>query len=424
MLRLSFLRAERKALEQFKPANLDHQVIREFESGKPDLVFTPLMERDFREFCFSQIVSRGRLAATVAFVLVLLITGLEIVSGFNATGGISLLSRWPEMAAVAILTVSVGIIVLATYLPSLKPHYEWVAAAGITLAGLGGIYVAQVASLNGASYVLASVVLINLYACRFLGFRYRVGAAIGSLLVVAHFAFGLDMGVPLRELVFMTGILAAATLIGTISSYNWELTLRMTFMEQHTLNELAQRDGLTGLYNRRIFDDYILRIWRQARREKVTVEVIFIDIDHFKVYNDLYGHQAGDDCLRRVAARMASAAKRPFDFSARYGGEEFVLVLYGPPPDYARSLPEQLRQDVMDLAIRHEGSGVASTISVSVGVAITDPSSGRSLAGAIQAADEALYEAKQRGRNRVVFKDASESEVETGNFRVGTRSIG
>jgi diguanylate cyclase (GGDEF)-like protein len=189
------------------------------------------------------------------------------------------------------------------------------------------------------------------------------------------------------------------------------------------LNELAQRDGLTGLYNRRIFDDYIQRVWRQARRDQVAVQIIFIDIDHFKIYNDLYGHQAGDDCLRRVARTISLAAKRPFDFSARYGGEEFVLVLYGPPQDYARALPEQLRQEIMELAIQHEGSKVATTISVSVGVAIAEPSSGRSLTGAIQAADEALYQAKQGGRNRVIFKDASESEVETGNFRAAYSQI-
>jgi diguanylate cyclase (GGDEF)-like protein len=271
--------------------------------------------------------------------------------------------------------------------------------------------------------VLASIVLIILYACRFLGFRFLVGAALASFLLVAYFGTGIWFGVAMSELLYMSSILAAATVVGTVASYNWEKMLRMTFAEQKTLNELAQRDGLTRLYNRRIFDDYIERVWRQARREKVSVELIFIDIDHFKVFNDLYGHQAGDDCLRKVAKCIARAAKRPFDFSARYGGEEFVLVLYGPPQDYSRSLPEQLRQDVMNLAIGHEGSTVASVITVSVGVAIADPSSGRSMAGAIQAADEALYEAKQRGRNRVIFKDASAEEVETGNFRTAYREM-
>jgi diguanylate cyclase (GGDEF)-like protein len=390
-------------------------VLRQLETGTAGLQFTPFLEKEFRDFCLTQMVTRGRLAASVAFLFALVISSVEIVLGGAAS------ADFPSLVPVALLAPVVGMILLATYIPALARHYEMIGSTGITLAGLCTIYIAQLGSLSGASYLLASVVLINLYACRFLGFRFVIGVSVATFLVVAHLASGLLLGLPMRELLYTTAILGAATVIGTVSSYNWENTLRKAFIEQRMLNELAQRDGLTGLYNRRIFDDYIQRVWRQARREHVTVEIIFIDIDHFKIYNDLHGHQAGDDCLRRVAQSIARAAKRPFDFSARYGGEEFVLVLYGPPDDYARSLPEQLRQQIIELAISHEGSHVAPMITVSVGVALADPSSGRSLTGAIQAADEALYEAKQGGRNRVVFKDASESEVETGNFRTAYR---
>ena len=403
------------ALEQLNRPDLDSQVLRQLEMGTPDLRFTPFLEKEFREFCLTQMVTRGRLAASVAFMFALVVSSIEIMFGGAIIDDVSIL------APVALVAPLIGIILLATYIPALARHYEIIASTGITLAGVSSIYIAQLASLDGASYLLASVVLINLYACRFLGFRFAVGVSLGSFLVVAHFVSGLLVGLPVHELLYMTAILGAATVIGAVSSYNWESTLRKAFIEQRMLNELAQRDGLTGLYNRRIFDDFIQRIWRQARRDKVAVEIIFIDIDHFKIYNDLHGHQAGDDCLRKVAQSISRAAKRPFDFTARYGGEEFVLILYGPPEDYARSLPEQLRQEVMDLAIQHEGSQVAPLITVSVGVAIADPSSGRSLTGEIQAADEALYEAKQRGRNRVIFKDASESEVETGNFRTSYR---
>ena len=397
--------------------DMDSRVVSQLETGRPDMAFTPLMEKEFRDFCLSQVVSRGRLAATIAFILALAVTSIELIFGSP------LLDQLPSLLPFVLLSPLLGIIVIATLIPALVRHYEAIAAVGITLAGLSGIYVAQMASLYGASYVLASVVLINLYACRFLGLSFVLGVALATFLVVAHIVIGLWVGLPLHEILYMTAVLGAATVVGTVSAYNWERTMRQTFIEQRLLNELAQRDGLTGLYNRRIFDDYIERVWRQARREQVAVEIIFVDIDHFKIYNDLYGHQAGDDCLRKVARVISGAAKRPFDFSARYGGEEFVLVLYGPPDDYARSVPEQLRQEIMELAIQHEGSHVAATITASVGVAIADPSSGRSLTGAIQAADEALYEAKQSGRNRVIFKDASESEVETGNFRAAYSQI-
>lgn len=399
------------ALDQFNRPDLDSQVLRQLEIGTPDLRFNPLLEKEYRDFCHAQKVSRGRLAASVAFLFALAVSSLEIV--LRGTIG----DQIPSLLPVAVLAPLCGLILLATYIRALGRHYEVIAASGITLVGISTIYITQIASLNGASYLLASVVLVNLYACRFLGLRFNVGVSLAAFLVLAHIVIGMLVGLPMRELLYMTAILGAAAVIATVSSYNWERTMRRAFIEQRMLNELAQRDGLTGLYNRRIFDDYIQRVWRQARRDQVAVEIIFIDIDHFKIYNDLHGHQAGDDCLRRVAVSIAKAAKRPFDFSARYGGEEFVLVLYGPPDDYARTLPEQLRQEIIDLAIHHEGSHVAPTITVSIGVALADPSSGRSLTGAIQAADEALYEAKQSGRNRVIFKDASESEVETGNFR-------
>jgi diguanylate cyclase (GGDEF)-like protein len=189
------------------------------------------------------------------------------------------------------------------------------------------------------------------------------------------------------------------------------------------LNELAERDGMTGLYNRRIFDDYVERLWRQSRRESTGVAIIFVDIDFFKVYNDLYGHQAGDDCLKRISKCIARGAKRPFDFAARYGGEEFVLVLYGPPEEYARSVPEQIRRDVLELGIPHAGSQAGKHVTVSVGLAMAKPETSRSLAGAIQTADEALYQAKREGRNRVVFKDSDSDDVETGNFRVIQRDL-
>jgi diguanylate cyclase (GGDEF)-like protein len=403
------------ALEQLNRQDFDTQVAKQLEKGLPDLKFTPLLEKEFREFCVDQIITRGRLSASVAFIFALAATSLNLIFGIVVPEGL------PGVVPFAVLAPLFGMIVLAHYVPALSRHYEPIAATAITLAGLCVIYLSHVASLSGASYLLATVMLVNLYACRFLGFRFNLGITIAAFLVGAHIVIGLVLSVPNSELIYMSAMLAAATFMGSVSSYNWENTLRASFIEQRLLNELAQRDGLTGLYNRRIFDDYIQRVWRQARRDKVTVEIIFIDIDQFKIYNDLYGHQAGDDSLRKVGQTIARAAKRPFDFSARYGGEEFVLVLYGPPHNYARTLPEQLRQEILSLAVKHEGSRVAPTLTVSVGVAIADPSSGRSLTGAIQAADEALYEAKRNGRNRVVFKDASESEVETGNFRAAYR---
>jgi diguanylate cyclase (GGDEF)-like protein len=382
--------------------------------GFSKLRFAGPLEKDFREFYVAQNLPRARLSGLIALILVLAVTCIDLVLG--AAPGLEL-----NALRLGVLSPMVAVIAIAMSLPAGRRYYNEIASIGVTLIGFVVTYISHIAALSGASYVLAGLLLVILYACLFLGLLFNVAIGIAALLVGVHLVMGLFMGVPLNELCYMTAMLGAAAVIGGISTYNLEHALRTNFLETRLLNELAERDGLTGLYNRRIFDDYVRRVWRQSRREEAALEIIFIDIDFFKIYNDLYGHQAGDDCLKKVAACIARCAKRPFDFLARYGGEEFVLILYGPPDDYARNLPEQIRRDVMDLVIPHAGSEAAKYVSVSVGVAFARAGSTRSLNGAIQTADEALYQAKREGRNRVVFKDTNASEVETGNFRVSYR---
>jgi len=389
----------------------------QLKAGFTRLKFDGLLEKEFRDSYVAQNLPRGRVSGLIALVLALAVTCIDLVLGTEAIG------EQINILRLGVLCPLLVIIVLATYHPSLKRYYMGIAGVGVTLVGIVVTYISHVAALGGASYVLAGVVLVVLYACLFLGLLFNFAVFIAGFLVATHLAIGLVIGLPLNDLFYTLAILGTAAVIGTHSAYNLEHALRTNFLETRLLNDLAERDGLTGLYNRRMFDDFMRRVWRQARREEVALETIFVDIDFFKIYNDLYGHQAGDDCLKKVAKCLARSAKRPFDFCARYGGEEFVLVLYGPPTDYARTLPEQIRRDIIDLGIPHEGSQVDNLVTVSVGVAIIRPGARRSLAGTIQTADEALYQAKQEGRNRVVFKDADECDVETGNFKVSYRDF-
>lgn len=395
--------------------NLGSPYAQQLAGGFRNLRFSGMIEKEFRESFIAQNVTRGRISGLMALGMILSLIAIDSV--FGAVPGTEMLNT----LRLFVLCPVIGVIVLATFHPRLKFAYMEIAAAGVLVVGLVVMYMSLVAALAGASYVLGAVVLIVLAGCLFLGLLFHMAVAISGFLVFAYLAMGYGMGLSLNQLFYSSAILVTAAVIGALSAYNLEYALRANFLEARVLNELAERDGLTGLYNRRIFDDFIRRVWRQARREDVTLQIIFVDIDYFKVYNDLHGHQAGDDCLRKVAQCIARAAKRPFDFGARYGGEEFVLVLYGPPSSYAQTVPEQIRREVLDLGIRHEGSPIDNVVTVSVGVAATRPGAGRSLAGAIQTADEALYEAKQGGRNRVVFKNADDSEVETGNFRVRDR---
>ncbi len=167
------------------------------------------------------------------------------------------------------------------------------------------------------------------------------------------------------------------------------------------LTLLTTLDGLTGVANRRRFEEILDVEWRRALRADQPLALVMIDIDHFKRYNDTQGHQRGDDCLKRVAAALAASLHRAGDLVARYGGEEFVVVLPGADEERAAAHAEVLRLGIEELAIPHPWSSAHGVVTVSLGVAATRPAAGGAAAALLEAADRALYAAKAGGRNRV-----------------------
>jgi diguanylate cyclase (GGDEF)-like protein len=169
------------------------------------------------------------------------------------------------------------------------------------------------------------------------------------------------------------------------------------------LQQLSRSDVLTGVANRRHFHEHLQQVWQRAAHEHTPVSVLMLDVDHFKAYNDRYGHQAGDACLRQVAQFMAQSLRRPVDVIARYGGEEFVAILPGADAPVARQVAERMRQGLQDGAIEHLGSGVANVVTASIGVATAIPGSAQATCAdqLVACADRALYEAKRSSRNCV-----------------------
>lgn len=172
------------------------------------------------------------------------------------------------------------------------------------------------------------------------------------------------------------------------------------------LQRLAALDGLTGVANRRRFDEYLDAEWWHLAREKLPLSLILGDIDFFKRYNDTYGHQAGDACLRRVADALRFCARRSVDLVARYGGEEFAVILPNTTEVGAFQVAEEMRRLVNGLQIAHSGSGVSRHVTLSLGFACVMPTPDTSPAMLIAAADAALYQAKAAGRDRC-FPDIS-----------------
>lgn len=169
-----------------------------------------------------------------------------------------------------------------------------------------------------------------------------------------------------------------------------------------TLESLARMDSLTGVANRRHFDEVLLREWERGKRDNTPVSLILLDIDYFKTYNDAYGHPAGDDCLARVARAVSSVMRRTADMVARYGGEEFVIVLPNTDEDGAADVAARLVAAVDSLGLEHKGSLISPHVTISVGVATVVPSVRLARSQLVDATDAALYDAKKAGRHRYV----------------------
>lgn len=162
---------------------------------------------------------------------------------------------------------------------------------------------------------------------------------------------------------------------------------------------IAREDALSGLANRRAFDDTLIIEWDRARRDEQPISLLFMDVDHFKLYNDNYGHSAGDDCLRQVATAIKKAVLRPADLTARYGGEEFVVLLPSTDGMGAEEVAERILRTVDSLAIPHKRSLVSYHVTVSIGICTMLPTDKNNIALFIENADAALYKAKTSGRH-------------------------
>ena len=193
---------------------------------------------------------------------------------------------------------------------------------------------------------------------------------------------------------------AAGKITGASAIYH-DITERK--QAEELLRRLSTLDGLTGISNRRAFDTFLDEEWKRAERGGYKISMLMIDVDQFKRYNDTYGHLMGDECLKQVAKTLKQDAQRPGDLAARFGGEEFSVVFTMKDDPKAIRFAEKIRRDIEALKIPHEQSDISDYLTVSIGLASMIPTQETSQGNLIKAADDALYKAKNEGRNRVVF---------------------
>jgi len=216
----------------------------------------------------------------------------------------------------------------------------------------------------------------------------------------------LIMGVMIA--IFGVAMLASSTQVQRIfnESVNLRLELLSSIEAGQALEKLARLDVLTEIPNRRLFEEELEKEWRRAERDSSSLSIVTADIDHFKEYNDQYGHPAGDRCLYEVAQALEDGLLRPGDIVARIGGEEFAVLLPKTTLGGARSVAETMSKRIIALNLPHEGAPATGQVTLSFGVASSDELSIASAAGLLRASDMALYDAKRRGRNQIAVARA------------------
>jgi diguanylate cyclase (GGDEF)-like protein len=374
--------------------------------------FTPELEAEFGRQQLAENRTLIRVVALVALLLAALRGADQILLG----------SWTPFQLGVFGVVLFASILLAATaWSPWFQRLYMPCAQVAIPLRGsLIAFMVAGVAS-RGQLESLMLLPLLMVGPFLVFGLRFRTATITVALTITVYATAAAIFGLPVPLIVRSCLLLMVVAGACGVVARTLERSARARFIETHEMAELAQQDALTGVKNRRVFDEHLETFWQRAIDEERGIAILLIDVDHFKAYNDRYGHQAGDRALRRVAEMIQMFVTRPNDLVARYGGEEFAVLMYDIDGVAAEKIAAQMRKAVCAMAIEHRDSRLGQIVTISIGVAVVEPSPERRARGALQLADEALYQAKTMGRNRVEVMDpAAHKALETGVFHKGS----
>lgn len=288
---------------------------------------------------------------------------------------------------------------------------------GSLFAGASLATILSASHADTSQYYHVGLMVVIIYGNLVQRLRFPYAVVFSLLVFVMHIGGVLMVPAFNTRLILPMVLLVGATMLFTLmANYTLErderrqylLSLRRKHLltdlgdVQQRLQELSRTDPLTGLFNRRYFQQYIDHIWQRAQHDQAPLAILMLDVDHFKQYNDRYGHPMGDECLMRIARAMQDSLRRPGDLVARYGGEEFIAVLPAADQHTAQQAAERIRKAILKLAISHEASTTASTVTVCIGVVSCIAHERTQVQKMIAAADAALYKAKHGGRNQVV----------------------
>jgi diguanylate cyclase (GGDEF)-like protein len=387
----------------------DSRYAAELDKRAAEARFAPDLEAEYDEFFLSE--RRAQLRCFNGMVCLLLLVALLLSLAHGPSHD--------NLQRLRLGVVTLGFLALSWASFSRLYHEVYLSVArwaSLPIAVFGSIEISHRIA-TGQGEALAWLAAYSIGLLFLTGLRF--GAAVqASLALILSFTMSLIWeGLPANGVVQPVGVIGVILLIVGTAYFQQTLRVRKAFLERGLIADLAARDGLTGLKNRRAFDEHLIRSWQQSLRDRKTIAVMFIDVDCFKKFNDRYGHKAGDIALQRIAGVVHSVAKRALDLAARYGGEELAVILYDVPREAAAPLAEAMRNAVMNLGIEHADSPPLNVVTISIGIGIVRPTLARSPDGAVQLADEALYAAKRNGRNRVEIFESEYDALSTGTFR-------
>lgn len=377
-------------LDEVRPSPYADQLSQGFRR----LRFSQALEREYRASILEESFELKRIALSVAAVIWLALTvfDMAVVPASHVSWVIAI-----RVLALAVLLVCAFFIVQRRY------RHLWLplSMTCILVLGVGAAMIVGVAHRADPDYPYEGLMLVSMAAYFLVGLRLSEAVVCSLVVLLAYVLAELAAGLPAPKLLNNVLLLTFGNLIGGVGCYLLEHKSREYFLVSRLMRLLAYHDSLTGLHNRRSFNRQFERLWRQAQREGKSLALLLCDIDHFKAYNDSYGHQAGDVALQHVGALIQQAARRPLDMGVRLGGEEFALLLFDIAADEAVRRAEALRQALEQAGISHRESASGKVLTMSVGVAWLSPDSQPQLSQLYEQADRALYQAKASGRNQV-----------------------
>lgn len=366
------------------------------------LRFIPPLEKEYLAHMRADQRISALVCTVTALIIWLIFIGLDLVRLAPASGLVPGAGNVWGIAALRFTTlVLLATLVWSLFHERLPDKYHWLSFLSLSLIGATAAFSASVYKLHGLPQ--ADLAQFAIIVAVFLPVGMTFYQASLAALIVAGSTMLIGLGTldgpQMTENLRLSVVLFLTAFVGAVGAYLREHAQRDQFLLRRQLHYHAMADALTAIGNRRFFEQNATLALRQAAREDAGAVLAILDIDHFKRFNDRYGHHAGDLALRLVAQALKGCLRRPMDLAARLGGEEFGLLFYGAGPEQAQALLDNVVRAIAELAIPHDTSETARHLTVSIGAACFD---GReTLENLYRRADAALYGSKGTGRNRV-----------------------